>query len=270
LKEGGLDTWLDEGGASPRSRVGGARREADLDALDAAAGGEPDPIRVVIVSDIRLYRESLSTLLGQFGHIAVVGVAGNAAEGIQLAAELQPDVVLLDIGVAGNAAAAHALREPAPHARTVVLATPQLEEDVIALAEAGVLGYVTRDESLHDLVSTIESVARDEMVCSPWMAMVLVRRVQALAAQRPKPLHRLTARETEILELVAEGLSNKEIAARLYIEVTTVKNHVHSILEKLGVTRRAEAVARMRMILAPSPGGQRERWSRDRPLQAEY
>jgi DNA-binding NarL/FixJ family response regulator len=129
----------------------------------------------------------------------------------------------------------------------VALAAPESEEDIIALAEAGVLGYVTRDESLDNLVTTIESVARDEMACSPWMATVLVRRVQALAAERPGPTQRLTAREAEILELIAQGLSNKEIAARLFIEVTTVKNHVHNILEKLGVSRREEAVACTRM-----------------------
>jgi two-component system nitrate/nitrite response regulator NarL len=95
------------------------------------------------------------------------------------------------------------------------------------------------------------------MVCPPWVATVLVRRVQALAADRPQPTHRLTPREEEILDLVGQGLSNKEIAARLYIEVTTVKNHVHNILEKLGVSRREEAVARMRANLLsgrrPSP-----------------
>jgi DNA-binding NarL/FixJ family response regulator len=208
-------------------------------------------IRVFIVSDVRLYREGLSVLLGRSGHIAVVGAAGSSDEAVGRVAHLQPDVVLLDAGAGRNVAAAHDLLGSAPNAHVVALAAPESEEDIIALAEAGVLGYVTRDESLDDLMTTIESVARDEMACSPWMATVLVRRVQALAAERPRPTKRLTAREAEILELVAQGLSNKEIAARLYIEVTTVKNHVHNILEKLGVSRREEAVARTRMS---SPG----------------
>lgn len=209
-----------------------------------------DRIRVFIVSDVRLYREGLSALLGRMGRIVVVGAAASADEGIERVRGLQPDVVLLDTAE-GNVASARALLGPVPSARMVVLAAPESEEDVIALAEAGVLGYVTREQSLDDLVTTIESVARDEMVCSPWMATILVKRVQALAAERPRPTHRLTAREAEILELVAQGLSNKEIAARLFIEVTTVKNHVHSILEKLGVSRRAEAVDRMGMSWLP-------------------
>jgi two-component system, NarL family, nitrate/nitrite response regulator NarL len=213
---------------------------------------QPEAIRVFIVTEVRLYREGLSELLGRAGHIAVVGAAGSIDEGVERVRNLQPDVLLLDTG-AGNPGAARDLLEAAPCARVVALAAPESEEDIIALAEAGVLGYVTRDESLDTLVTTIESVARDEMACSPWMATVLVRRVQALAAARPRPTKSLTAREAEILELIAQGLSNKEIAARLFIEVTTVKNHVHNILEKLGVSRREEAVARTRMS-SHSPG----------------
>jgi two-component system, NarL family, nitrate/nitrite response regulator NarL len=223
------------GGASARESTG-----AILDV-------QPEAIRVFIVTDVRLYREGLSALLGRMAHIAVVGTAGSAPEGVARVRDLQPDVVLLDTGAGGNAGASRDLLGSAPRARVVALAAPESEEDIIALAEAGVLGYVTRDESLDNLVTTIEGVARDEMACSPWMATVLVRRVQALAAARPRPTQRLTAREAEILELIAQGLSNKEIAARLFIEVTTVKNHVHNILEKLGVSRREEAVACTRM-----------------------
>jgi two-component system, NarL family, nitrate/nitrite response regulator NarL len=249
-------------GDGPASSGGGAQKTGFEPATDAR--GQCAPIRVLIVSDVRLYRESLSTLLGPLEQIAVVGTARSADDAVERVPGLNPDVVLLDTGQAGNAAAAHALLAPAPNARVVVIATPESEEDVIALAEAGVLGYVTRDQSLDDLIRTIQSVARDEMVCSPWMATVLVKRVQALAAQRPRPLHRLTTREAEILALVGEGLSNKQIAARLFIEVTTVKNHVHSILEKLGVRRREEAVASMEMGLATGLRSRRDR-RRGRP-----
>lgn len=228
--------------------------EAAREGTGALSDVQPEAIRVFIVTDVRLYQEGLSALLGRTAHIVVVGAAGSAAEGVARVRDLQPDVVLLDTGVGRNAGAAHDLLASAPNARVVALAAPESEEDIIALAEAGVLGYLTREESLDDLVTTIESVARDEMACSPWMATVLVRRVQALAAERPRPTHRLTAREAEILELIALGLSNKEIAARLYIEVTTVKNHVHNILEKLGVSRREEAVACTRMGLQALSG----------------
>ena len=228
---------------TPRPESFHSGAEFDLEGSAAVLATQPKAIRVFIVTDVRLYRDGLSALLGRAGHIAVVGAAGSIHEGVERARELQPDVVLLDTGAGSNAGAARDLLEAAPRARVVALAAPESEEDIIALAEAGVLGYVTRDESLDNLVMTIESVARDEMACSPWMATVLVRRVQALAAARPRPTQRLTAREAEILELIAQGLSNKEIAARLFIEVTTVKNHVHNILEKLGVSRREEAVA---------------------------
>jgi two-component system nitrate/nitrite response regulator NarL len=207
-------------------------------------------IAVFIVSDVRLYRDGLSDLLDRVDPISVVGAVAGAEDAVERVRELQPDVVLLDTR-SGGVGAARDLLQAAPGSRVVAIATPEAEEDVIALAEAGVIGYVTRDESLDDLATTIEGVARDEMVCSPWIATVLVRRVQALAAERPRPTHGLTAREAEILELVAQGLSNKEIAARLYIEVTTVKNHVHNILEKLGVSRREEAVARVQTSVLP-------------------
>jgi two-component system, NarL family, nitrate/nitrite response regulator NarL len=242
-----MDTVRPSAEVTPASRArdigpeGGFRPEGAPPNSDR----QRETLRVFIVSDVRLYREGLADLLGRISRIEVVGATGGADEGTEQVRDLQPDVVLLDTGT-GGVAAAHYLLGPAPTTRVVALAAPESEEDVIALAEAGVLGYVTRDQSLDDLVMTIESVARGEMVCSPWMATVLVKRVQALAADRPPPPHGLTAREVEILELVAQGLANKEIAARLYIELTTVKNHVHNILGKLGVTRREEAVARMR------------------------
>jgi two-component system, NarL family, nitrate/nitrite response regulator NarL len=240
-----------KGVLTSRAQGGLFGSEPSVAARDPVLDTEQHTIRVFIVSDVRLYREGLSALLGRMGHIAVVGAAGNPDEGAARVRDLQPDVVLLDAGAGRNVAAAHDIIGSTPNARVVALAAPEVEEDIIALAEAGVLGYVTRDESLDDLVMTIESVARDEMACSPWMATILVRRVQALAAERPRPTQRLTAREAEILDLIAKGLSNKEIGARLHIEVTTVKNHVHNILEKLGVSRREEAVARTR---SSSPG----------------
>jgi two-component system nitrate/nitrite response regulator NarL len=226
--------------------------DADLQAVtsDERSTGptlvpDPETIAVFVISDVRLYREGLTDLLGRAPQIRVIGAAADAVQGSGQVRGLQPDVVLLDTA-GGNLAGARYVLEAAPDARVVALAAPEADEDLIALAEAGVLGYVTREQSLDELVATVAGVARDELVCSPRIATVLVRRVQALAADRPQPTERLTAREAQVLELVAQGLSNKEIAARLYIEVTTVKNHVHNILEKLGVNRREEAVAQMR------------------------
>jgi DNA-binding NarL/FixJ family response regulator len=129
----------------------------------------------------------------------------------------------------------------------VALALPEAEADVIACAEAGASGYVPREGTLDDVEAVIESVARGEALCSPRIAATLLRRIAATAAERqPAPSEmRLTSREMEIIDLIDEGLSNKEIAQRLCIAVPTVKNHVHSILDKLHVHRRAEAVARL-------------------------
>jgi two-component system, NarL family, nitrate/nitrite response regulator NarL len=213
------------------------------------ASGEAEPskangsrTRVVVVSDIRLYREGLAALLGRSGQFEVVASAPGPREAAAHVRDGETDVVVLDVG-AGNVDAARQLLDASPDARLVVLAGPDEPDDLVALAEAGVLGYVMRDYSLGDLGATIESVARNEMVCDPRIATLLLRRVRELTKDRAEPSHGLTAREAGVLQLVAEGLSNREIASRLHIELTTVKNHVHNVLEKLGAKTRAEAVA---------------------------
>ena len=133
----------------------------------------------------------------------------------------------------------------------VALGVADADDHVLGCAEAGVAGYVPRDASLDDLVAVIESAFRGEAICSPRIAGSLLRRIATLAAGQngTMPLAHLTGREREIVRLIDRGLSNKEIARDLGIEVATVKNHVHNILEKLQVRRRGEAAARMRGIL---------------------
>jgi DNA-binding NarL/FixJ family response regulator len=120
---------------------------------------------------------------------------------------------------------------------------------VIACAEAGVSGFIARESSLEELMECVSSVANDDLLCSPRVAAILLQRVKALAAANGAATHvppPLTLRQLEILQLVDAGLSNKEIADRLYLEVSTVKNHVHQILEKLQVRSRSEAAAALR------------------------
>ncbi len=205
-------------------------------------------IRVLIVAEIRLYREGLAEMLQGEPEIDVVATASGADEAVRELRERQPDVVLLDVAIPENAWLARALMAAVPGARIVALAVPEIEQEVLACAEAGVAGYVTREGSVEDVVAAVSAVARGEVLCSPRMAASLFQRVATLALERsPASIEtRLTNRELEILDLIDQGLSNKEIARRLTIELSTVKNHVHNILDKLNVNRRAEAAAHAR------------------------
>ena len=204
-------------------------------------------IRVVLISGICLYREGLAELLGGTGAISVTGSAADVADGLALAARLDepPDVILLDTFPADADARIAQVLEGLPGVPILALTVPNSEREILAVAEAGIAGFVTSDASVDELVAAIESVARGEALCSPSVAAALIRRLASLArsGQPASPIGPLTTREREILELIDEGFSNKQIAQRLRIELPTVKNHVHHILVKLGVSRRAEAAA---------------------------
>jgi two-component system, NarL family, nitrate/nitrite response regulator NarL len=156
-------------------------------------------------------------------------------------------VVLLDAALPDGVAVTHAIRARAPHVRVIVMSVA--DGDVLRFAEAGIAGYVTRDASVAELLAAMDSVQRGESLFSPRAAAALLDRVATLARE-PTAAGRepLTAREKEILSLLAAGLSNKEIATRLFIGVPTVKTHVHNILRKLGASRRGQAAARARVL----------------------
>jgi two-component system nitrate/nitrite response regulator NarL len=205
-------------------------------------------IRVFIAAHFRLYREGLAEILGREDGIAVIGSATYGRETVSRVRELQPDVVLLDPAIPESADAIRELADPSAAVRVIALASPGVEREMIAWAEAGVSGFVGFDDSLSDLFATIRGVARGDLLCSPQVAGSLLRRVTALAAERSRGSveGQLTAREFEVIRLIDEGLSNKQIAIRLCIELPTVKHHVHHILEKVGAARRSEAVAALR------------------------
>jgi DNA-binding NarL/FixJ family response regulator len=207
-------------------------------------------IRLGIIAAVRLLRDGLTSNLAQAGDLEVVLAAADWRAAAPLAQDLEPDVVLLDVPLAEGRAAVHAFAAAAPSARLVALFVTEEEREIVCWAEAGVAGYVTRDNSLPELVDVIRCVARDEMPCSPRVAATLLRHVRRLAADRPLT-PRLTARELQVVRLIERGLSNKEIGSQLRIEVATVKNHVHNILEKLEVRSRVEAVARVRSGAPP-------------------
>jgi two-component system, NarL family, nitrate/nitrite response regulator NarL len=213
-------------------------------------------IRVLIVDDVRLCQEGITCILKRVEEIAVVDVGAGRGEWPAKVRENCPDIVLLRVDMPDSIGLLRSIVAESPGVKVVVLGVPETEEAIIRCAEAGVAGYLTRDGSLADLMSTLHSIARGEMLCSPRISATLLRRVAALAAERQPwtgSTH-LSARERQILHLIDGGLPNKEIAKRLCIDVQTVKNHVHNILEKLRVHRRGEAAARMRgMLLDPYP-----------------
>jgi DNA-binding NarL/FixJ family response regulator len=214
----------------------------------APVGPGTRPIRILVVSDTRLYREGLREVLGRTDSLIVVGTAAHAEDALFVLSANPVDVVLLGLAAADTAGAARLIAGAYAGVRIVALAVDDRPEDVLPLAEAGVCGYVARDAALSDLVGTLGSVVRGECPCSPGVAAGLLRRLAALAGGEPAPTApgRLTAREQQVLSLLGEGLSNKQIAHRLCIELPTVKNHVHHVLEKLQVHRRTEAVAVVR------------------------
>lgn len=218
--------------------------------------------RLLILGDKGICREALAASLGRDRRFDVVAVAAGVEETLAVLELVETDVVLVDTRMPEGVESVRILATAAPQVRVVALGVPEVEHEVIGLAEAGASAYVTRDGSIEDLACVVESVERGEVLCSPGMAAGLFRRVATLARDRGlDPIEeRLTARELDVLRLIEEGLSNKEIAAALSIELPTVKNHVHRILEKLKVHRRSEAAARARrlglMRLSALPSGQ--------------
>jgi two-component system, NarL family, nitrate/nitrite response regulator NarL len=200
-------------------------------------------IRVALVVDIGVYRDALARALEGLD-FAVIGSTASGGES---------DVALVDVTRARGLKTLRELAERAPGMRLVAVAVRDFEPDVLACIEAGAVGYVLRDASLEDLADAVHRAVRDEPLASPHLIATLMRRVAALAANGDRAsFSQLTTRELEVVELIEKGLSNKEIAARLSIAVTTVKNHVHSILEKLKVQRRGEAAS---LVRSSSPNG---------------
>jgi len=213
--------------------------------------------RVLILAEVGVHREALAGSLGRNSHCDVVAAVAGVEEAVAALEEAGPEVVLVDMPTPAGADAARALVAAAPEIKVVALAVPEVERDVIAFAEAGASGYVAREGSMEDLVAAVESVARGECLLSPDIAAKLFRRVATLAREpRLEPIQEtLTARELDVLRLIEQGLSNKEIATALSIELPTVKNHVHRILEKLNVRRRTAAAARARRLGVLGRGG---------------
>jgi DNA-binding NarL/FixJ family response regulator len=209
---------------------------------------------VLVVDDQALFREALVTLLGARPEVEVVGEAGDGQQALERAAALQPDVVLMDLHmpVLDGIATTRRLRVEQPGVRVLALTTFDDDEDVFAALRAGALGYLLKDVSSDRLVEAVLSAARGESVLQPSVAAKVVARFAQLDdAPRPRsqPLVvPLSERELDVLRLLADGCSNREIAAALFLAEGTVKNHVTNVLGKLGARDRTQAALRARAL----------------------
>jgi DNA-binding NarL/FixJ family response regulator len=233
------------------SGTGATRRNGSELIQGLPEGGISPHTNLLIVDDCTLYRENLAAVL-RADEMGTVSLAWDLAS---LRTALQggkPSVILLSMATRGSAALLRAALEIRPTVKVIALAIPEEDESqIVACAEAGVVGYHLRTDSLNDLLAMIRRVADGESLCSPRISAILLRRLSQLASQR-QPVAAmelvLTAREDQILGMLEIGLSNRDIAARLCIAVHTVKNHIHSVLTKLGVSTRAEAAALSRTM----------------------
>ena len=216
----------------------------------------PDrPVRVLVVDDQTLFREALTTLLEVREEVEVVSAAADGAEALELVARLRPDVVLMDLRmpVLDGVATTQRLRVEHPDVRVLVLTTFDGDDEVFPALRAGAVGYLLKDATASRLVEGVLAAARGESVLQPSVAAKVLARMSRLPdlpdGPRPQPLvDPLTQRELEVLRALADGLSNRETAERLYLSEGTVKNHVTNVLAKLGVRDRTQAALRAQAL----------------------
>jgi two-component system, NarL family, nitrate/nitrite response regulator NarL len=215
---------------------------------------DPNRVRVFVASEVRVYRAGLARLVATEDGLELAG-AGKAPEcPSRFRGSAQPDVVLIDVTEHGALSVAREIHSAAGEAKLVVLVSPDQEIDLPEWAGAGVSGFLSREASSHELVEILRRAACGASPCSPDVADAYLRRARERSGNHARLEAALTKREAQIAELLADGLSNKAIASQLFIELTTVKNHVHNILEKLDVHSRGEAAAKLRqsgLVIAP-------------------
>jgi len=201
-------------------------------------------IKVLIVDDHAMFREGIRSLLEGYDDVEVVGEAINGGEAVEKACKLVPDVVLMDIAmpVMGGVEATRRINKETPQSRVLVLTQYEDSEYILSMLRAGAKGYVAKTATASELVSAIRTVNKGECFLYPSAATTLVEEYLMRANGEKSELERLTDREREILQLVAEGRSNQEIAQRLFISVKTVLRHRTNVMEKLGFHNRTELI----------------------------
>jgi DNA-binding NarL/FixJ family response regulator len=208
------------------------------------------PVRVLLADDQRLVRESLATLLGLLEGIELVASAANGQEALALAERHRPEVVLMDLRMPhmDGIEATRALRERQPEVQVVALTTYADDESVLGALRAGARGYLTKDAGAEDIRAAILAVASGEAALDPAIHHHVVAALAGAQASASRTATRhdlpdeLTPREAEVLALIAEGLTNAEIAERLFVSPTTVKSHINHLFAKAGLRDRAQAI----------------------------
>jgi NarL family two-component system response regulator LiaR len=200
-------------------------------------------ISVLLVDDHALVRQGVRAFLTTQPDIAVVAEAGSGDEGVALAAQHVPDVVLMDLVMPGmdGVEATRRVRQVSPRSQVVVLTSYHEDEYIFPALRAGALSYVLKDISPEELAIAVRKAAQGEAVLHPRVAARVIKELQGLRAETPNPFTELSERELEVLRLIANGLSNAEIAARLTLSEKTVKGHVSNILSKLHLADRTQA-----------------------------
>jgi DNA-binding NarL/FixJ family response regulator len=208
-----------------------------------------ETLRVLVADDHPLFRDGLRALLNAAPHIDLVGEATTGEEAVALADSLEPDVVLMDIQMPGLSGvdATRRVVEASPHIRVLMVTMFEDDRTVFAAMRAGARGYVLKGASSTEMLRAIQAVGNDEAIFSPSIASRLMEYFASADSARPAPVFpELTDREREILDLIAQGRSNAEIAARLFLSPKTVRNHVSNVFNKLQVADRTEAAIRAR------------------------
>ena len=214
-------------------------------------------ILVLVIEDNRLVREGLTVLLDAQADFKVVASAENANAGMEQVVAIKPNVVLVDAGL--RRSSSHRLvenvRKTAPDTKVIVMDLLPAQQDVIEFIKAGASGFIVKDATVDDFVKTIRAVAGGANVVPPALTGTLLSHIadQAIIRQTPALADavRMTKREREVIDLIAQGLSNKEIAKQLHLATYTVKSHVHNILEKLALHSRLQIAAHAHKIGSP-------------------
>lgn len=207
-----------------------------------------DVIRILIADDHTLFREGLVALMDSVPEIEVVATAEDGHQAIESADKLQPDVILMDLQMPGinGIEATRQIIQTSPHIGVIVVTMFEDDDSVFAAMRAGARGYILKGADQNDMVRAIRAVARGEALFGPSIATRLMNYFTTPAPSQTQAFPELTEREHEILELIAQGLSNPEIAERLTISLKTVRNHVSNIFNKMQVTDRVQAAIRAR------------------------